>query len=355
MRTAPDEIKAYPTSCLHRGRRLKAYDGRCSELRCPFHGFAWRLDGRSGTSPPVGLPARRGAGGEFTLPEAKVGTWGGFVFINPDPAAEPLASTSANCPSTSPDGPGDRYLQAHVAKVIRCNWKIAQEAFWRLPRGRHPSAARRRVGDATGQIRRVRQLLPRRSARTGTPARACMDADAAGDPRRACSTCASRRGPPVVAARGRRAREVVGDVPASEAGARSSVSRHRAVATPSCRHFNYTVFPNLHPWGAFNRIVYRFRPNGDDHESCILEVLLRDAVQGRAPAAGPRHWLGADDRGPRRPARPPGHGLKQDAFNMEQVHRGLKATRKPGVSLSRYQEAIVRRRHDLIGQWVGEA
>src|SRR3712207_6996399 len=23
----------------------------------------------------------------------------------------------------------DRYLQAHVAKKIRCNWKIAQEAF----------------------------------------------------------------------------------------------------------------------------------------------------------------------------------------------------------------------------------
>jgi len=42
----PDmSIKAYPNACLHRGRRLKDYDGHCSELRCPFHGFAWALDG----------------------------------------------------------------------------------------------------------------------------------------------------------------------------------------------------------------------------------------------------------------------------------------------------------------------
>ena len=26
--------------------------------------------------------------------------------------------------------------------------------------------------------------------------------------------------------------------------------------------FYYTVFPNFHPWGAYNRIVYRFRPVG---------------------------------------------------------------------------------------------
>ena len=38
-------IKAYPNACLHRGRLLKEYDGHCSEIRCAFHGFAWKLDG----------------------------------------------------------------------------------------------------------------------------------------------------------------------------------------------------------------------------------------------------------------------------------------------------------------------
>ena len=29
---------------------------------------------------------------EFSLPEVQTGTWGGFVFINPDPNAEPPAA-----------------------------------------------------------------------------------------------------------------------------------------------------------------------------------------------------------------------------------------------------------------------
>ena len=46
IRTSPEEIKAYRNACLHRGRQLKDYDGRCSELRCPYHGFTWQIDGR---------------------------------------------------------------------------------------------------------------------------------------------------------------------------------------------------------------------------------------------------------------------------------------------------------------------
>ena len=45
VRTETGEIKAYPNACLHRGRMLKEFDGNAAELRCPFHGFAWQLDG----------------------------------------------------------------------------------------------------------------------------------------------------------------------------------------------------------------------------------------------------------------------------------------------------------------------
>ena len=38
-------IKSYPNACLHRGRQLKDHDGNCSEIRCPFHGFAWTIGG----------------------------------------------------------------------------------------------------------------------------------------------------------------------------------------------------------------------------------------------------------------------------------------------------------------------
>ena len=56
----------------------------------------------------------------------------------------------------------------------------------------------------------------------------------------------------------------------------------------------YTLFPNLHPWGAFNRICYRFRPYGDRHDMAIMECMLLDPYdtsQPKPPAAQ-IHWLG---------------------------------------------------------------
>ena len=83
-------IKAYPNACLHRGRRLKDHDGHCSEMRCSFHSFAWSLDGEL-----KDVPARWDfphiEEREFHLPELKVATWAGFVFVNPDPQAAPFA------------------------------------------------------------------------------------------------------------------------------------------------------------------------------------------------------------------------------------------------------------------------
>jgi len=48
-------------------------------FRCKFHGFTWEIDGRLRF-----IPGRwdfaHVKDEEFRLPEAKVGTWGGFVF-----------------------------------------------------------------------------------------------------------------------------------------------------------------------------------------------------------------------------------------------------------------------------------
>jgi len=56
--------------------------------------------------------------------------------------------------------------------------------------------------------------------------------------------------------------------------------------------FYYTVFPNFHPWGAYNRIVYRFRPAGNDPDHCIMEVIYLAPFRGRRPPPAPVHWLG---------------------------------------------------------------
>jgi len=90
VRTAPDSFKAFYNACLHRGRLLReAGSLRATEFRCPFHGFAWNIDGTLKHVPcQWDFPHIRPP--EWCLPEAKVGTWGGFVFINPDQQSESL-------------------------------------------------------------------------------------------------------------------------------------------------------------------------------------------------------------------------------------------------------------------------
>ena len=66
----------------------------------------------------------------FCLPQARVGTWGGFVFVNVDPHGPPLEEYLEDLPWHFADWPlEDRYLSAHVVRVMPCNWKVALEAF----------------------------------------------------------------------------------------------------------------------------------------------------------------------------------------------------------------------------------
>ena len=67
---------------------------------------------------------------KFCLPDVKVGFWGGFVFINLDPDAGPLEDQLDGIAEHFVTHPlEDRYKSAHVAKLVRANWKAVHEAF----------------------------------------------------------------------------------------------------------------------------------------------------------------------------------------------------------------------------------
>ncbi len=355
-RVSANEIKAYPNACLHRGRTLKTYDGRCSEFRCPFHGFAWHLDGTLKNIPAEwDFPHLEVRSEEMTLPEVKVGTWAGFVFINPDPDAESLDDFL---------GPEiqqhferwdfeNRYVQAHVAKIIRCNWKIAHESFCE---GFHVNATHPQgmgyTGDPQSQIdvygNAARQLSPK-----GIPCVMLPEIPTEEEMFRAALDVRIGEDLPVPFEEGDTLR-----------GALSRAGRERFRSTFGDRvdslgdaefldAWVYAVHPNFQPWGALNRIVYRFRPNGDDHETCIFEILYVSPFSGERPPPAEIVHLGADD--PWTDA----VGLEnlamvaeQDTFNMEQVHRGLKNLRRDGVTLSRYQESLIRWKHDFFEECI---
>ncbi|MGK0462252.1 MAG: phenylpropionate dioxygenase-like ring-hydroxylating dioxygenase large terminal subunit, partial [Candidatus Azotimanducaceae bacterium] len=153
VRTDTGEIKAYPNACLHRGRMLKEFDGNATELRCPFHGFAWHLNGCL-----KDVPARwdfpQVTDEEYSLPELPVALWGGFVFINPDQDCSPFDDFISDMKSQFERWDlSALYKEAHVAKVMPCNWKISQEAFCEAyhVNSTHPQIMRG-IGDTNSQV-----------------------------------------------------------------------------------------------------------------------------------------------------------------------------------------------------------
>ena len=91
-------------------------------------------------------------------------------------------------------------------------------------------------------------------------------------------------------------------------------------------YFN-NLFPNFHPWGCFSRIVYRFRPYGDDPDRSIMEVLyLVPWPEGEEkPPAAQMHWLEEDEDFTLAPEMGGlARVLNQDCYNLPKIQKGLK-------------------------------
>ncbi len=128
VRSAPDTIRAFYNACLHRGTQLRDRSGYAPELRCPFHGWTWNLDGTIKSVPCHWDFAHLDQAG-FNLPEAKAATWGGWVFVNPDPDAISLSDYLGSFPEHFVWDTARRYKSLHVSKLLRGNWKACLEAF----------------------------------------------------------------------------------------------------------------------------------------------------------------------------------------------------------------------------------
>jgi len=422
VRSGPDEIKAFYNACLHRGRLLREGSGKWArELRCPFHGWTWNLDGSLKEVPcqwdfPSLDPARAG------LPEVRIGRWGGFVFINPDPDAEPLADYLGDLSDHFALLPYEqRYKQAHVAKVLRCNWKVAQEAF---SEGYHVVATHPTILDDVGDANSKYDVFgnySRAITPSGTPSPHLADVEAA-EPLPDARLYGKLRHPLTGAVYEREAEGRVrvrtpdgraglftdagvrldGDIgeadptlcdwiggkqlPGTETAppptahpSRQGVSNVRAaMAAPARKALRpilgdridrvpdaelidsiyFTVFPNFHPWGSFNKIVYRFRPHGNNPEECIMECLYMAPIpaDGDYPKGLPIHWLGLDDDW----VEAPELGMlskifNQDVRNLPFVQQGLHATKLPAIQLASYNETKLRHFHELLEEWVARA
>jgi phenylpropionate dioxygenase-like ring-hydroxylating dioxygenase large terminal subunit len=353
---APDRsIKAYPNACLHRGRRLKDYDGHCAELRCAFHGFAWATSGEL-TDVPARWDFPHIDNEAFRLPECRVDTWAGFVFLNMDPECgslwEFLGEMVEHFATWDLE---NAYVEAHVAKVIPANWKITQEAFCEAYHvsGTHPQVMPY-LGDTNSQVD-IWENFSRVITPGGTPSPLFGSRPPTEDAMMRAMLDTREGSPtPVPIPEGQTMRAI---------GAELSRKRWRPIVgdrvdtmsdAELMDSLDYTLFPNFHPWGAYNRIVYRFRPNGDDHRSSIMECLFLSPFSGERPKPAPIHWLTDDEKfSAAAELGMLGKVFDQDLYNMPNVQKGLETTFKPGVTLGNYQESKVRWIHHKLTEWVG--
>jgi phenylpropionate dioxygenase-like ring-hydroxylating dioxygenase large terminal subunit len=345
-------IRAFVNACLHRGRLLRDYSGTAHEIRCPFHAIAWTLDGNLKEIPGGDEFVQRNSC-DWHLPEVAVGTWGGFVFINPDPAAQPLQDYLHVLSSHFERWPLDqRYLAKHVSKKIRCNWKVAQEAFMEAyhTSATHPQSVWSSGEGPTSQYDEFgvfsRAVTPRAVPSPNLKVKITEQRIIDGMLNRL------NRSEAVVLPEGMTARQYYSNMMREELSRQIGDKAKALSTTELCDLIYYTVFPNFHPWGGYYQSIYLFKPNGDDHETCTMEFMLLAPFEGKRPDAAPIEYLDYDDSwtskvGPR------GRIFDQDSLNMPEVHRGLLTTRQKTIRLALRQEGKIRHFYKLYQAQMG--
>lgn len=357
VRTAPEEIRAFHNSCLHRGTRLRNQGGSVSEFRCPFHGFSWSLEGAL-----VRIPCRwdfpHVRDEDFQLPEALVETWGGFVFVNLDLEAMPLRAYLERVPEHFEAWPLERRWKAeHVAKVFDCNWKIAIEAFLETFHvlAVHPQNLAI-AADANAQYD-VWENGPHTSRMLQAAGLASPHVEL-DDP--GVVEAAARLGlcePGARLADGQSPRALIAD------HLRSRIERSSGPGTVACSDseildtIEYFVFPNLVLFGGVSPLCYRARPLGNDPERCIFEVmlLLPLPAEGERPESAAPRWLSEEERfADVRNLAHYGPVLDQDAELVPQIQRGLRSGRKTGITLGDYQEVQIRHMRQTLADYLAQ-
>jgi len=133
VRGADGEIRALSAVCQHRGQVITTTSGSVRAFRCPLHFWTYDLTGRLAGAPRMGDKATLDClRGSVQLQAIRLEQWHGFLFVNLDAAAAPLA------PSLAVLEPYWAYYEeadlvavppVPADKVLQWNWKLHLENF----------------------------------------------------------------------------------------------------------------------------------------------------------------------------------------------------------------------------------
>lgn len=121
--------RAYANTCRHRGAQLLAGEGNTRSIVCPYHSWAYALDG-----------TLRGAAGmeqtrdfnvaDWSLHEVRLDTWAGFMFVCVDSSAPPLSAWLGALPERTAMYRFEDMVQTRRKEFrVKCNWKLWVENY----------------------------------------------------------------------------------------------------------------------------------------------------------------------------------------------------------------------------------
>lgn len=120
-------LRAFWNVCKHRAHELLSGEGTIRNIVCPYHAWVYDLDGRL-------RHARLASFGRsgISLDRIPAEEFGGFVYVNLDPAAKPLAEQApdlaAEIARWAPDIAGLTHAK-RLTYDIRSNWKNVVDNF----------------------------------------------------------------------------------------------------------------------------------------------------------------------------------------------------------------------------------
>lgn len=354
-------VRAFRNVCLHRGRKLVTRSECRNQLRCPYHGMTWNIDGSFRTN-PFAWDFPQIDESRFSLPEIRSESWAGFIFVNFDDDAPPLLEQLAPMPEHFRHWRiDDCYKAAHVAKVAPANWKVCAEAFLETLHvlTTHPQTLAFTALE-TSQCDLLSDHVTRFMTAIGVTGSHWPDPSTSEEVklRRMLGV---RLGKAAEGDAALLAGEQTARAFAADFGRRTLEEEIGGDFSSACDadvldSISYDFFPNFHLWGGLRqKICYRFRPVGLDHEATLVEVMLYKIapVGQERPEPAALRVLGDDE--PWASATELNYlaGIyDQDQSNFGAVQEGLRALADGEVHFSRYAEMRCRNLHRMIDRYM---
>jgi len=128
LRGGDGALRAFFNVCRHRGSRLVDQPSArgLPRILCPYHAWSYNLDGSIQNAPGMGAAFDRGA---HALRGARAAVHEGFVFVNLDASAPPLADALADLPDLTRYRIPDLVCARRTEYDVAANWKLICENY----------------------------------------------------------------------------------------------------------------------------------------------------------------------------------------------------------------------------------